>query len=225
MGLTIQMGWYAEPITRTNEKFKELWRFLKDRKMDDWENVHRFASFFHPDYVFDQKSRAFRENAHSGSFLYRQMEKGEFDLKVIAAVAPSILESFPERVRGTPLVYREKILTVAANLACHEVERIDAVLEASPKDAEALARHLYWFERFAALWDRAQATRPPSLSVTIQKRTKAEAWHKELRKFHADFLKRNPRASMRRVVASFVKGGATGSGFRSKYDWARKHLK
>lgn len=62
MGISLRMGWSAEPLTRADEKFKELWEFLEGRQIGEWENVHLFAAYFHPDYMFDQKTRALRES-------------------------------------------------------------------------------------------------------------------------------------------------------------------
>ena len=220
MGIFLRMGWSAEPITRAGGKYGELWKFLEGVNMGEWERVHGLASYFHPDYMFDQKTRAFKEKGGAmGSFVYREMEKGIYSAKALAGIAPTIYKRMPLRPRGVPLEYREATLVVSACLACHEYERIDAACEAN--DDAQLARHLYWFERFSGLWDRTRTARPPNLDLIYQKKKKAVFWQGKLRSDYSEYMKRNPEATMRRAVKACIKG----PGFDRAYRWALKHLK
>lgn len=220
MRLTVQVGWQAEPLTRAGNKFSEMWTFLEGLNMGDWDRVHGLASYFHPDYLFDQKTRAVKGTGGAmGSFVLREMEAGRYNAEALAKIAPTIYKRMPQRPRGVPLEYREATLVVSACLACHEYERIDAAQEA--KDDNGIARHLYWFERFAGLWERTRAARPTNLDLTYGKRKKAVAWQDKLRADYSKYMERNPGASMSRAIRACSQL----AGFDRAYRWALKNLK
>jgi hypothetical protein len=202
LGLSIRVPWTCEPIERATRRFEGLWAWLEECGAADWDRVDSIARHFHPDYCADQVTRLVDANKAPGGVVYLQMERGEFSPQWLAAVAPTIAQMVPKASRGkrgTPTAYLVAALHVSAHLAAHEYGNLCDAANEEPFDLQRVARHLYFFERFMALWVRTAAERPPTAALNTSKTAKARTWRDELLTFHGT---RQGRNTARRVSAS-----------------------
>lgn len=192
-GLSIIESEYTRPIFRAGRMFKGVWAFLDEFGAADWDRIHSIADHFHPAYMRDPDTGALTPGRAPGSAVFDLMEKGEYSEPIVRLVAPTIWAALERsgatksRARGgVPDMFRYYTLHVSAMLACHEYERLDFEVQQDAPNREAIARHLYYFERFVSLWRRVGTDKPKAWEVNQAKRAKARAWVTELAAFHED---------------------------------------
>lgn len=232
--ITIRMGAACEPLTRAEENAKRAsdWvdNILSKEELERaganrWDVIDSLARYFHPGHIADPKTRVLDAARAGGAMLYFQMERGEFNADVVKHLAPTLHKKLPNRPRGTPAEYLYHVLFLAACLVCHEAANLQELLKSKTNDDAKLFERLYWLERFFRLWERTKSAKPPNLALNAKKQSSATKWQGELRDFRDDYLRRNPSATMRRVVTAFCQSGANRPQLDRAYRWALVNLK
>lgn len=190
-GLIVSATWYTFPVQRATERFERIRAWLEESRAFDWDRIESAAAYFHPALQVRPDTGVLDPLRAPGSLVYLAMERGEYSPEMVRIVTPTIwrqvLESGPIRSRGksgAPIAFAAATLMLAAMLACHEYANLEDELASDDPSGERLAQHLYYFERFAALWARTGVSRPASLAVTAKKRDAASAWLRDLLRFH-----------------------------------------
>jgi hypothetical protein len=208
--MSIQIGWTHEPIDRAGKLFEKIWSWLETIEMADWDRIDAAARHFHPDYRLDQKTRELMADRAQGATVYLQMERGEYSPKLLQLLAPTIAATIPikSRSRRAPTRYLIAVLVVSSCLAAHEFDQLQNSMEAKPLNLERIARHLYFFERFTALFARTVESKPPSVELNTKKRRDASAWRQEVLSFHDARQKRHRsrRVSAKESASEWAKG-------------------
>ena len=207
-GMSIQAGWAAEPIQRAQRNFDGLWRWLERNGWADWHRVHAIATSFHPDYAMDQTTRRLKPDASSAGRVFLQMERGRYKREWVAVCLPVLALAIPKSRRGTglPDAFIKATLHVSACLAAHEFERLLSATEAQPHDPATIARHLYWFERFHAVWQRVAINKPPAFGNNEAKGTAARERTAKLMALHGKRQRSisGGKASARQTAVEFA---------------------
>lgn len=225
--LTVAMHWTSMPFYRAREKFDSIWSWLELCGRANWLRVDSLAAYFHPDYIRDPATGVLELERAKGSPVFLAMERMEYNRALVEALAPTIAARIPRKSRGVPVEFLEATLDVAATLACHEFHLLQEAIKikGDQHDGEAVARHLYWFERFAALWARTAADKPNNVALTDKKREGARAWQAELTKHVKAYRATHPEAKLRSAVAANFKGRELDPKFDRAYRWALKNLR
>lgn len=227
-GMSIQVGWTVESIQRLEKRFRNVWNWLDSIGAADWNRVHGLATHFHPDYVFDQRTRQQLPGLAPGAAVFFQMERGEYKPDWLKACAPTLAKMMPKQFRGkgSPDKYALATVFLAANLAAHEYERLDAAMEERPRDYERIARHLYFFERFDRLFCHIGTNKPPAYEINLGKRREAADRASAALAFHLARQKATPgrKISPRESAIAFA-GGVAKPSFRGDYANLRSALK
>lgn len=223
MGITVRFGTAAMPITWANDCTERVHTWLRPllvKAPSFWVVVDGIASYFHPDYLVDQKTRQFKAEIR-GAFVYFQMERGEFNKEVIKGLAPTLFKLLPSKSRGIPSEYHFYTAITAACLVVHVHQNLYELMREKNCGEADIFRYLYWHQRFFSLWERTMAAKPPNLNLTLVKRRAASNWHEQFRDYH--FSQSKGGKKLRSIAHGFASKKKQKPSFDTVYRWALKN--